>query len=152
MRRNSKEDYEFLFKVIITGDTHSGKSKILERFTYNSFGESANSATIGVEFVSKLLEINEGHSRVRLQLWDTAGSERYRAMTLSHYRNAVGAILVYDVSNEESFHNLEYWLKELRQKLDPYALIALCANKCDIMLTSPEKREVMNEMGKKFAR
>ena len=73
-------------------------------------------------------------------------------MTLSHYRNAVGAILVYDVSNEESYHNLEYWLKELRQKLDPYALIALCANKCDIMLTTPEKREVMKEMGKKFAK
>ena len=66
-------------------------------------------------------------------------------MTINHYRNALGALLVYDISNEESFRNLEYWVKELKAKLDPYALIALCANKVDIMFTSPESREVLKE-------
>jgi GTPase SAR1 family protein len=78
-------------------------------------------------------------------MWDTAGSERYRAMTTNHYRSAVGALLVYDISNEESFNNLYYWLEELRKNLDPTALIALCANKVDIMFSQPEKREVLRE-------
>lgn len=68
-------------------------------------------------------------------------------MTKNHYRNAVGALLVYDVSNEESFNNLSYWLEELRKNLDPFALIALCANKVDIMFSTPEKREVLKEQG-----
>ena len=66
-----------------------------------------------MEFISKVVEINEGASKIRLQMWDTAGSEKYRAMTTNHYRNAVGALLVYDVSCEESFHNLPYWLEQL---------------------------------------
>ena len=82
-----------------------------------------------MEFISKIVEINEGDTKIRLQMWDTAGSERYRAMTTNHYRSAVGALLVYDISNEESFNNLGYWLEELRKNLDPSALIALCANK-----------------------
>lgn len=76
-------------------------------------------------------------------MWDTAGSEKYRAMTTNHYRNAVGALLVYDITNDESFHNLPYWLDQLKSNLDPYALIALCANKVDIMFCEPEKREVL---------
>lgn len=73
-----------------------------------------------------------------MQIWDTAGSEKYRAMTVNHYRNALGALLVYDISNEDSFNNLPYWLEELKSNLDPYALIALCANKVDIMFSTPE--------------
>jgi|APCry1669189665_1035243.scaffolds.fasta_scaffold49710_1 GTPase SAR1 family protein len=73
-------------------------------------------------------------------------------MTVNHYRNAVGALLVYDVSNEESFKNLSYWVDELKKNLDPFAIIALCANKVDIMFTSPEKREVLREQGAFFAR
>ncbi len=73
-------------------------------------------------------------------------------MTVNHYRNAVGALLVYDVSNEESFKNLTYWVDELKKNLDPFAIIALCANKVDIMFTSPEKREVLREQGAFFAR
>jgi len=64
----------------------------------------------------------------------------------------VGALLVYDVSNEESFNNLPYWLEELKRNLDPWALIALCANKVDIMFTEPEKREILKEQGMQFAR
>ena len=90
-------------------------------------------ATIGVEFISKIVEIDEGRTRIRLQMWDTAGQDKFRSMTTNHYRNAVGALLVYDISNEQSFNNLHYWLTELRKNLDPSAVIALCANKVDIM-------------------
>ena len=141
---NKEADYEFLFKIVITGDASCGKSKILQRFCYDTF-DNPTKATIGVEFISKIVEINEGNTKIRLQLWDTAGSEKYRAMTTNHYRNAVGALLVYDVSNEDSFNNLEYWLEKLKENLDPYALIGLCANKVDIMFTSPEQREVLKE-------
>lgn len=116
----------------------------MQRFCYNTF-DNPTKATIGVEFISKIVEINEGETKIRLQIWDTAGAEKYRAMTTNHYRNAVGALLVYDVSNEESFNNLPFWLSELKKNLDPYALIGLCANKVDIMFQSPEKREVLKE-------
>lgn len=66
-------------------------------------------------------------------------------MTCNHYRNAVGALLVYDISSEESFNNLTFWLEELKKNLDPFALIGLCANKVDIMFSSPELREVHRE-------
>jgi Rab family protein len=102
--------------------------------------------------VSKIVEINEGDTRIRLQIWDTAGQDKFRAMTTNHYRNAVGALLVYDISNEESFNNLQYWLEDLRKNLDPTAIIALCANKVDIMFSSPEKREVLREQGLQFAK
>ena len=70
---------------------------------------------------------------MRLQLWDTAGTEKYRAITMGHYRNAIGAVVVYDVSNESSFRNLEYWVEAVRENADEHVVIALIANKCDIM-------------------
>jgi GTPase SAR1 family protein len=96
--------------------------------------------------------LNEGQTRVRLQLWDTAGSEKYHSMTFNHYRNAVGAFLVYDITNEESFNNLSFWLDELKERLDPYAMIGLFANKVDIMFSQPEKREILREQAIQFAR
>lgn len=74
-----------------------------------------------------------------------AGSEKYRAITTGHYRNAVGAVLVYDITKEESFYNLNYWLDNLREYADPHIVIALIANKCDIMFNRPEERQVMKE-------
>eukprot|EP00347_Sterkiella_histriomuscorum_P006508 403352500 len=136
--------------IVITGDVSSGKSKILERFVYNRFGEKTQ-PTIGVEFIPKNIEMLDG-SKVRLQLWDTAGSEKYRSITTGHYRNAVGAVLVYDISNAESFYNLNTWLEELRAVADEHIVIALLPNKCDIMFKSPEQREVIKELGMLFAR
>jgi GTPase SAR1 family protein len=76
-----------------------------------------------------------------------AGSEKYRAITTGHYRNAVGAILVYDITSEESFMNLSYWLESIREAADEHVVIALMPNKCDIMFKRPEDREVMKEQG-----
>jgi GTPase SAR1 family protein len=83
----------------------------------------------------------------KLPLLYIAGTEKYRAITTGHYRNAVGAVLVYDISSEESFFNLGYWLENLREAADDHCVIALMPNKCDIMFRRPEDREVMKEQG-----
>ncbi len=149
---------------MITGDASCGKSRILERYVYNRFSDKSP-PTIGVEFIPKNVVLNDGN-RVRLQLWDTgkltlwintqipliAGSERYRAITTGHYRNAVGAILVFDVTSEESFLNLPYWLDSLKEMGDEHIVVVLVPSKCDIMFKRPELREVMPEQGKLFAK
>ncbi len=83
---------------------------------------------------------------------DLAGCERYRAITTGHYRRAEGALLVYDVTNKESFQNLGYWLKELREQADPNLVIALVGNKVDVLFTEPGKREVHKEEAVMFAK
>jgi len=80
-----------------------------------------------------------------------AGCERYRSITTGHYRRAVGAVLIYDITNEESFKNLTYWTQELKAHADSEIVIALLANKCDIMFTNPSKREVLKEAALKFS-
>ena len=89
---------------------------------------------------------------VKLQIWDTAGSEQYRAITTGYYRGALGVILVFDITNLTSFLNLQYWLEEVRQVCDDDCLIALMANKVDIMFKEPEQREVLREQAELFAR
>lgn len=103
---NEDDDYEYLFKIIIIGDANCGKTKILQRYCNDTFEQKA-APTIGVEFISKIVEIDQygENKKIRLQMWDTAGCEKYRAMTLSHTRGAVGAIVVYDISDESTFYN-----------------------------------------------
>ena len=90
--------------------------------------------------------------RLILQMWDTAGCEKYRSMTVSHTRGALGAIVTYDITDEISFLNCEYWVTELKKQMDPYSIIALCANKVDITHIWPGKREVMPQQAEEFAK
>lgn len=131
-----EDDYEYLFKIIIIGDSNCGKTKILQRYCNDVFIADSQ-ATIGVEFISKIVEIdhNGETKRIRLQMWDTAGCEKYRSMTLNHTRGAVGAIIVYDIGDETTFYNCQYWVDDLRANLEQHAMIALCANKVDIMFS-----------------
>ncbi len=87
-----------------------------------------------------------------LSKFSIAGTEKYRAITTGHYRNAVGAILVYDITSEESFLNLPYWLENLRDSADEHLVVILMPNKSDIMFKKPEEREVMREQGQIFAK
>ncbi|CAL6307895.1 unnamed protein product, partial [Bathycoccus prasinos] len=121
--------YDYLFKVVLIGDSGVGKSNILSRFTRNEFSLESKS-TIGVEFATRSLEV-EGKT-VKAQIWDTAGQERYRAITSAYYRGAVGALLVYDITKTESFSDIEKWLKELRDHADSNIVIMLCGNKLDL--------------------
>ena len=125
----SDEDYDYLFKIVLIGDSGVGKSNLLYRFTRNEFNLESKT-TIGVEFSQKNVQI-EGKN-IRSQIWDTAGQERYRAITSAYYRGALGALLVYDVCKAETFESLGKWLKELKEHTDPQTIIMLVGNKSDL--------------------
>ncbi|KAK8633394.1 hypothetical protein V6N13_014240 [Hibiscus sabdariffa] len=123
------DDYDYLFKVVLIGDSGVGKSNLLSRFTKNEFSLESKS-TIGVEFATRSIRVED--KVVKAQIWDTAGQERYRAITSAYYRGAVGALLVYDVTRRVTFENVERWLKELRAHTDSNTVIMLVGNKADL--------------------
>lgn len=123
------EDYDYLFKVVLIGDSGVGKSNLLSRFTRNEFSQESKS-TIGVEFATRTIQVDD--KVVKAQIWDTAGQERYRAITSAYYRGAVGALLVYDVTRHVTYENVERWLKELRDHTDVNIVIMLVGNKADL--------------------
>ncbi|XP_061110081.1 RAB11a, member RAS oncogene family, like [Conger conger] len=126
----SREDeYDYLFKVVLIGDSGVGKSNLLSRFTRNEFNLESKS-TIGVEFATRSIQV-EGKT-VKAQIWDTAGQERYRAITSAYYRGAVGALLVYDIAKHLTYENAERWLKELQDHADHNIVIMLVGNKSDL--------------------
>ncbi|KAI1321631.1 Ras- protein ric2 [Mortierella claussenii] len=139
------DDYDYLFKIVLIGESSVGKSNILSRFTQNEFTLESKS-TIGIEFATaKSIEI-EGKT-IKAQIWDTAGQERYRAISVVFYRGAVGALLVYDISKLSTFENLERWLTELREHAGTNVVVVLVGNKSDLR----HLRAVGTEEGKAFA-
>ncbi|KAK1378652.1 Small GTP-binding domain containing protein [Heracleum sosnowskyi] len=138
------EDYDYLFKVVLIGDSGVGKSNLLSRFTRNEFSLESKS-TIGVEFATRSIHVDD--KVVKAQIWDTAGQERYRAITSAYYRGAVGALLVYDVTRNVTFENVERWLKELRDHTDANIVIMLAGNKADLR----HLRAVQTDDAKAFA-
>ncbi|GAB4828106.1 Ras- protein RABA4d [Ancistrocladus abbreviatus] len=139
---NQKVDY--VFKVVLIGDSAVGKSQLLARFARNDFSLDSK-ATIGVEFQTKTMVID--HKTVKAQIWDTAGQERYRAVTSAYYRGAVGAMLVYDISRRQTFDHIARWLDELRGHADKNIVIMLVGNKSDL----DSLRAVPTEDAKEFA-
>ncbi|KAA8536598.1 hypothetical protein F0562_029076 [Nyssa sinensis] len=144
MARRPDEEYDYLFKVVLIGDSGVGKSNLLSRFTRNEFCLESKS-TIGVEFATRTLQV-EGRT-VKAQIWDTAGQERYRAITSAYYRGALGALLVYDVTKPTTFENVSRWLKELRDHADSNIVIMLIGNKTDLQ----HLRAVATEDAQSFA-
>ena len=137
-------EYDYLFKLLLIGDSGVGKSNLLSRFTRNEFNLDSKS-TIGVEFATRSLSVDG--KVVKAQIWDTAGQERYRAITSAYYRGAVGALLVYDISKQPTFANVTRWLKELRDHADSSIVIMLVGNKSDLR----HLRAVPTEEAKEFA-
>ncbi|CAD6189816.1 unnamed protein product [Caenorhabditis auriculariae] len=123
------EEYDYLFKIVLIGDSGVGKTNILSRFAKNQFSLDSQT-TIGVEFSTKTVQI-EGKT-VKAQIWDTAGQERYKAITSAYYRGAVGALVVYDIAKHGSYESVEKWLKELRNHADQNIFIMLVGNKTDL--------------------
>ncbi|KAI0487944.1 hypothetical protein KFK09_027767 [Dendrobium nobile] len=140
----AEDDYDYLFKVVLIGDSGVGKSNLLSRFTRNEFSLESKS-TIGVEFATR--SVNVDSKVIKAQIWDTAGQERYRAITSAYYRGAVGALLVYDVTRHATFENAERWLRELRDHTDPNIIVMLIGNKSDLR----HLVAVNTEDGKAFA-
>ncbi|XP_009776623.1 ras-related protein RABA5a-like [Nicotiana tabacum] len=137
-----KEDY--LFKIVLIGDSAVGKSNLLARFARDEFYPNSKS-TIGVEFQTQKMDING--KEVKAQIWDTAGQERFRAVTSAYYRGAVGALLVYDISRRPTFDSIGRWLNELQTHSDMNVVTILVGNKSDLK----DAREVTTAEGKALA-
>jgi len=137
-------NYDYLFKVVLIGDSGVGKSNLLSRFTRNEFNLESKS-TIGVEFATRSISVDG--KTVKAQIWDTAGQERYRAITAAYYRGAVGALLVYDIAKHATYVDVTRWLKELRDHADSNIVIMLVGNKSDLR----HLRAVPTDEAKQFA-
>jgi len=120
---------QIIFKYIIIGDMGVGKSCLLHQFTDNRF-VSDSPHTIGVEFGTRVISVRG--KKVKLQVWDTAGEERFRAVTRSYYRGAAGALLVYDITRRTTFTHLSTWLTDCRHLTNPNTVVMLIGNKTDI--------------------
>jgi len=138
------QEYDYLYKIVLIGDSGVGKSNLLSRFTRNEFNIETKS-TIGVEFATRSIQ-TDGKT-IKAQIWDTAGQERYRAITSAYYRGAVGALLVYDISKQATFKNVERWLAELRENASSNIVVMLVGNKCDLK----HLREVEKDAAKDFS-
>ena len=140
----SSLDYDYLFKYLIIGNSGVGKSCLLIRFTDDKF-EEGYVTTIGVDFKIKTLEI-EGKS-VKLQIWDTAGQERFRNIVSTYYKGGHGIMMVYDITDLESFRYLDSWLKEIEKNASKNVYKILVGNKNDM----EKERKVSFEKGLEFA-
>jgi small GTP-binding protein len=136
--------YDFMFKLLIVGESGVGKTCILLRFADNSFEETFLS-TIGVDF--KVKEILVENKKVKLQIWDSAGQERFRNITMSYYRNCSGIIVVYDVTSHDTFEKVPEWISEVRRYVPTVPLVVV-GNKCDLV----DKRKVTYEEGQELAK
>ncbi|KAM3613563.1 uncharacterized protein V6R79_001469 [Siganus canaliculatus] len=122
--------WQYQFRIIMLGDSTVGKSSVLKRYTEDMFLESINE-TVGVDFYVHFLEVEPG-VRVKLQFWDTAGQERFRSVTRSYYRNSVGGLLVFDMTNRVSFDHIKEWHAEVCERVQPYkVLFILVGQKSD---------------------
>ncbi|RWV82693.1 hypothetical protein GW17_00055786 [Ensete ventricosum] len=135
MAYRADDDYDYLFKVVLIGDSGVGKSNLLSRFTRDEFSLESKS-TIGVEFATRSIRVED--KVIKAQIWDTAGQERFGFLTSlppitsAYYRGAVGALIVYDITRHVTFENIERWLKELRDHTDSNIVIMLVGNKADL--------------------
>ncbi|CAD8172968.1 unnamed protein product [Paramecium octaurelia] len=139
-----QQEYDYLFKILLIGNSAVGKSSLLLRFADNVFNESFL-PTIGVDFKIRTFDLNG--KTVKLQIWDTAGQERFKTITNSYYKGAHGIILVYDVTDKQSFKDVENWLAEVEKYANENVVRVLVGNKVDL----ESKREVTSEEGKELA-
>lgn len=127
---DSNEKFDYLFKIVLIGDTNVGKTNILSRLISDKFLEKTK-PTIGVEFGTKFYNFEE--STVKAQIWDTAGQERYHAIVSAYYRGATAAVIVYDVTSKDSFKNAtELWHKNVREYCRGEIPIMIIGNKSDL--------------------
>lgn len=132
------------YKLVFLGEQAVGKTSIITRFMYDTFDNNYQ-ATIGIDFLSKTLHLED--RTVRLQLWDTAGQERFRSLIPSYIRDSSAAIVVYDITNRTSFLNTTRWIDDVRAERGNDVIIALVGNKTDLT----EKRQVSHDEGEQKA-
>jgi len=134
-------------KIVLIGDSSVGKSALVYRFIHNKL-LSESKATVGIAFFKQTLVDAETGEEYVLQIWDTAGQEKFQSVSTHHYRAADGALLVFDISNEHSFYNLDKWLAEIRDNTDPNVVIALVGTKVDLS----QRRAIPAEKAQAYAK
>jgi small GTP-binding protein len=137
---------EYVIKILTLGDTGVGKTSIIQKFVNDKFSQNMLS-TIGVDFQSKIIMID--NTKVKLKIWDTTGQERFKTLTSQYYNGADGALLIFDVTNKESFERINFWMNELneKKKLNELGLL-LIGNKIDLV----NKRIIDKEEAENFAK
>lgn len=140
---NTNPEYDYLFKLLLIGDSGVGKSCLLLRFADDTYTESYIS-TIGVDFKIRTIELDG--KTVKLQIWDTAGQERFRTITSSYYRGAHGICVVYDVTDKDSFDNVKQWMQEIEKYATEGVNKLLVGNKSDL-----DDKQVEYSTAKEFA-
>lgn len=138
----NKDIHDLLLKFIIIGDSYVGKSNLLLQYTNKKFSE-CHDVTIGVEFGLKTVPHMD--KIYKIQLWDTAGQETFKALTRNYYRNAIGCLLVYDIGRRESFDHISEWVKDIKEYSNEHIIVVLVGNKSD------SERQVSYEEGKEYA-
>ncbi|ESN99507.1 hypothetical protein HELRODRAFT_84303 [Helobdella robusta] len=145
------QNFDYMFKLLIIGNSSVGKTSFLFRYCDNSF-TSAFVSTVGIDFKVKTVFRND--KRVKLQIWDTAGQERYRTITTAYYRGSMGFILMYDVTNEESFNAVQDWSTQIRTYSWDNAQVVLVGNKSDLeeqrVISKDAGQQLANQMGLEF--
>lgn len=137
-------DYDLSYKIIVVGDSGVGKSCLTMKGTKNHF-EECYSPTVGFEFFTFNIRIKD--KNIKLQIWDTCGQEAYRCLITSFYRNSSLAIIAYSIDNENSYHNIESWLNEIKAQANPETKIFLIGTKVDL----DNERKIPTSVAQKFA-
>ncbi|KAM3139497.1 hypothetical protein pb186bvf_008333 [Paramecium bursaria] len=132
--------YDQLYKIIMVGDSNVGKTSYLIRLTKNIIKPTL--PTIGVEYSSQIMLLENENIVIKATIWDTAGAERYKAITRAHYRQSVGALLFYDLTSRQSYENTQSWIEDIIQYCGEQIPIMLIGNKSDIVTKDPKLRAV----------
>ena len=142
---SEKKQKELLYKILLLGDSSVGKTCFLMRYSDNTFQE-IHMSTIGLDYKLKNVQLDDGKI-VKIQIWDTAGQDRFRSITKNYYKGAHGIILIYDITSRKTFENVKNWVSQIKEEVSDKVIIILVGNKID----DESNRKVSKEEGKKMA-
>ena len=136
--------FDVKYKIMVLGESKVGKTSLIKRFTKDQFG-GVYLTTVGMDFQDKIIELED--KKIRMQVWDTAGQERFRNVTKSYFQSSHGLLVVYDITDKESFEKINFWMKNIKENAPENAKLILVGNKCDLA----NERQVSYEEGEKKA-
>ena len=145
MADNKTGYFDVKYKIMVLGESKVGKTSLIKRYTKDQFG-GVYLTTVGMDFQDKIIEIED--KKVRLQVWDTAGQERFRNVTKSYFQSSHGLLVVYDITDKESFEKINFWIENIKNNAPEKAKLILVGNKCDLA----NERKVTIEDGENKAR
>ena len=140
------EQKEFIYKILLLGDSSVGKTCFLMRYSDNTFQE-IHMSTIGLDYKLKNVQLDDGNI-VKIQIWDTAGQDRFRSITKNYYKGAHGIILIYDITSRKTYENIKNWVTQIKEEVSDKVNIILVGNKID----DEKNRKVSTEEGEKLAK